>query len=66
MSSVVGHCRRAWRWVARAYSLACARDDAIARGLTVPGGVWICDRCHQALLELASLREHLRVEHAFP
>jgi hypothetical protein len=66
MSSVLGHCRRAWRRAVRAYSLACARDDAIAHGLTVPGGVWICERCHQALLGLTSLREHLRVEHALP
>ncbi|SEG47651.1 hypothetical protein SAMN04489712_105432 [Thermomonospora echinospora] len=66
MSLVVGHCRRAWRRAVRSYLLVCARDDAAARGLTVPDGVWICGRCHQALLELTSLREHLRVEHAFP
>ncbi|GAA3953877.1 hypothetical protein GCM10023085_40520 [Actinomadura viridis] len=66
MSSVIGYCRRAWRRAVLTYALACARDDAAARELTAPAGVWICERCHEALLELTSLREHLRVAHAMP
>ncbi|MFD0902109.1 hypothetical protein [Actinomadura sediminis] len=56
--------RRAWRRVARAYLQACARDDAAGRGVQVPSGVWVCDRCEHAVLELAAFREHLRVVHA--
>lgn len=56
--------RRAWRRVSRAYLHACARDDAAGRGVQVPSGVWVCDRCEQAILELASFKEHLRVAHS--
>jgi len=58
--------RRTWQRITRAYSLACARDDTAARGLTVPSGVWACRRCPQVLLELTALRAHLRTEHAIP
>ncbi|RSN43796.1 MULTISPECIES: hypothetical protein [Actinomadura] len=56
--------RRAWRRVARAYLHACARDDAAGRGFQVPSGVWVCERCEHAVLELAAFREHLRVVHS--
>ena len=55
--------RRVWRRIQQAYLHACARDDAAGRGVQVPSGVWVCDRCEEALLELASFREHLRVVH---
>ncbi|WP_433463698.1 hypothetical protein ACQPZP_35110 [Spirillospora sp. CA-142024] len=61
MSSAV---RRTWRRLVQTYTLLCARDDAAARGFTVPSGVWACARCHQPHLELATLNHHLRTEHA--
>lgn len=64
MSAAVGHCQRMWRRMARVYRQACARDDVTKRGLIVPSGVWVCERCEQALLELSALRAHLRAEHA--
>ncbi|TDD35065.1 hypothetical protein E1287_14920 [Actinomadura sp. KC06] len=60
MSSAV---RRTWRRLVQTYHVLCARDDAAARGYTVPSGVWACVRCHQPHLELAALRHHLRTEH---
>lgn len=57
--------RRTWRRVAQAYHLACARDDAAKRKITIPSGVWVCDHCHEALLELHALREHVRTRHAY-
>ncbi|MEO3869788.1 hypothetical protein ABGB18_13255 [Nonomuraea sp. B12E4] len=50
--------------VVRAYHLACARDDTSTHGIAVPSGVWMCQQCHRVLLEMAALREHLRLEHA--
>lgn len=63
---MVSACRRVWRKAVQTYHLACARDDAAGRGLRVPSGVWVCDRCEQAVLELTALREHVRTVHAFP
>ena len=60
MSSSV---RRTWRRLVRGYHRLCARDDAAARGVTVPSGVWACERCHQVHLELSSLLRHVRTEH---
>lgn len=60
------HARRFRQRLARAYHLACVRDDVASRGVIVPTGVWVCDRCRLVLLEAAALREHLRVEHAVP
>jgi hypothetical protein len=54
------------RRLVRAYQVACARDDVAGHGLIVPSGVWVCERCQHALLELAALREHFRTEHATP
>lgn len=57
---------RTWRRLARAYQVACAGDDVARHGLSVPSGVWVCERCERALLELTALREHFRTEHATP
>jgi hypothetical protein len=57
--------RRTWQRAAQAYHLACARDDAAKRKITVPDGVWVCDHCDQGLLELTALREHIRTQHAY-
>lgn len=55
--------RRNWRRVSQAYLFACARDDAAGRGVQVPSGVWVCERCEEALLELTSFKEHVRFAH---
>ena len=64
MSLVVDYYRQRLMPLVRAYRLACAHDDAIIRGLTVPTGIWTCRRCQRVLLELTAFREHLRVEHS--
>jgi hypothetical protein len=47
------------RRLARAYHLACARDDVHALGLNVPLGVWFCDHCRLVLWEPDAFRLHL-------
>ncbi|GAA2292076.1 hypothetical protein AB0C84_06975 [Actinomadura sp. NPDC048955] len=61
MSSAV---RRTWRRLVQSYNHLCAREDGATRGVTIPSGVWACDRCHAPHLELATLKHHLRTEHA--
>jgi hypothetical protein len=58
VSRVARLCRSAVRRTRRAYRAACARDDAIAHGFTVPDGVWVCDECEAVLLDAADMSRH--------
>lgn len=51
------------RRVVRRYQLHCAREDARARGIVVPLGVWVCGCDHVSLDRLAFVR-HLGEVHA--
>lgn len=61
--SGLGALRRLGHRIARAYHLACARDDVRTRGLRVPVGVWVCDRCARVLLEAGALHRHVLEAH---
>lgn len=50
---------RVWRRVARAYRMACAREDALRHRLRVPPGVWICE-CGRVLWDEKEFAEHAR------
>ncbi len=45
--------------LARAYHLACARDDMRAAGLRVPLGLWLCDHCRLVWWEPEAFHRHL-------
>jgi hypothetical protein len=47
----------------RAYHLHCAREDARARGIVVPIGVWAC-HCTHVSLDRMSFNHHLVDVHA--
>jgi hypothetical protein len=53
--------RRWRRRVALAYHLRCAREDARARNIMTPIGVWVCEHCPQVSLTLGA---HLTHAHA--
>jgi len=57
--------RHGWRKVARRYALLCAREDAKRWQLVIPTGVWFCQRCPHVTFDIARLREHYLVAHAF-
>lgn len=42
---------RVLRRLRRSYQLACAREDRVRLGLTVPDGVWFCAPCRRAMLD---------------
>lgn len=52
---------RLWRRFRLAYEVRCARDDARARHLKVPTGVWACHHCEHVSLDQRTFREHLGV-----
>jgi hypothetical protein len=54
---------RLWRRVALAYHLRCARDDARARHLLTPTGVWACHHCAHVSLDQRTYRDHLAGVH---
>lgn len=64
MGAVSSRCARLWRRIVRAYRLACAQDDAVTRGITIPVGVWVCKHCEKVLLERDAFQRHLRTAHA--
>ncbi|MBX6767038.1 MAG: hypothetical protein IRY90_07795 [Actinomadura rubrobrunea] len=57
---------RFWRRMVRAYHLACARDDAAARGVSAPTGVYVCEFCEMPVLKMTTLLKHVRAEHCLP
>ena len=52
---------RVGRRLARAYHLACAREDVHNLGLRTPVGVWFCDRCRLLVFERVVWRDHLKI-----
>jgi hypothetical protein len=62
----VAFVRRQCRKIARAYHLACAREDARTWQLVIPAGVWICQHCPQVtFFDRSRLREHYLLAHAW-
>ena len=55
--------RRARRRLAFAYHLHCAREDAQARNIVVPIGVWVCQFCARVSLSQRSFHDHLAAVH---
>jgi hypothetical protein len=58
VSRVARFCRSLVRRAARAYRMACAREDAAVHGMTVPDGVWVCEGCAAVVLNPADLSRH--------
>jgi hypothetical protein len=58
------HLRRAWRRIALVYHLSCAREDARARDIVTPIGVWVCHRCTRVSFSQRSFHDHLAGVHA--
>ncbi len=56
ISVALGRLRRR---IVLAYQLTCARDDARARGLQAPSGIWFCDCCREVWWEKASFDRHM-------
>jgi hypothetical protein len=54
----VSRLRRLCRRMRLAYHVRCAREDAHARGITVPPGVWSCDPCRAVFLDDFSFIVH--------
>jgi hypothetical protein len=55
------------RWLRRAtfaYHLRCAREDARARNVVTPIGVWVCQHCPHVSLSLPAFNLHLAGVHA--
>jgi hypothetical protein len=55
--------RRWRRRVSLAYQLRCAREDARARNITAPIGVWVCQQCAHMSFTLPNLNAHLATAH---
>ena len=55
--------RRALRRLALAYHLRCAREDARARNLVAPIGVWVCHFCTRVSLSQRAFYDHLVAVH---
>ncbi|MBO0826270.1 MAG: hypothetical protein J2P24_00675 [Streptosporangiales bacterium] len=60
MSQCSSRLARLRRRLARAYHLACAREDALLRGLRVPTGVWLCEHCRLVLWDHRAFVGHVR------
>jgi hypothetical protein len=56
--------RQARRRLGLAYYLRCAREDARARNIIAPIGVWVCDLCARVSLSQRSFHDHLAAVHA--
>jgi hypothetical protein len=56
--------RRWRRRVVLAYHLRCAREDARARNIATPIGVWVCEHCPHVSLSLPGLHSHRADAHA--
>lgn len=47
-----------------AYQLRCARDDARARQIRTPLGVWVCHLCRDVSLSSIAFNKHLASVHS--
>jgi hypothetical protein len=56
--------RRPWRRLALAYRVRCAREDARARNIITPIGVWVCHHCPHVSLSQLAFQTHVVGVHA--
>ena len=60
MPQPIAAAARMFRRLCTRYYLLCAREELQLRGLQVPLGVWVCERCRLLLWDRASFLVHAR------